>query len=106
VAKHKRDEFRETKTPRAVDPEKLKVLLDAKAIADEWVTEMRLAHVLDKMPSDTSLEHTRDVIAAMTADIEREAAGEIVMSREALKEIGAAAAKLFKGSLKKKLQAQ
>jgi hypothetical protein len=104
VAKHKRDEFRETKTPREVDPAKMQVLLDAKAIAEEWVTPMRLRHVLDKMPHGTSLEQMRDVIHAMTEDVKREAEGEIVLSKEAIKEIGSLTAKLFKETLKKSLE--
>ena len=34
IAKHKRDEFKETRTPREVDSTQLKILEDAKAIAD------------------------------------------------------------------------
>jgi hypothetical protein len=40
IAKHKRDEFRETKTKRSVDKE-LNILNDAIKIAEEWVTEDR-----------------------------------------------------------------
>jgi len=46
MSKHKRAEFMETKTPRSVDPKQLKVLEDAQAIADEWVTPMRIIHVM------------------------------------------------------------
>jgi hypothetical protein len=48
ITKHKNDSFKETKTQREVDPEKLQVLADAIRIADEWVTEMRLDHVIDR----------------------------------------------------------
>lgn len=98
IAKHKRDEFKETKTPRAVDPAEAQVLADAQAIAEEWVTPMRLAHVLDKMPG-AGIERTRDVIAAMTEDVRREAAGEIVESKAAMRAIGQQAAMLFKKHL-------
>ena len=40
----------------------------------------------------------------MVADVEREAAGEVVMSREARKAIGSAAAKLFGTRLKEALR--
>ena len=49
IVKHKRAEFLETKTIREVNPEKLKILKESKAIAEEWVTPMRLNHVLDKL---------------------------------------------------------
>lgn len=105
VAKHKRDEFRETRSPRVVDPEKMKVLADAQAIADEWVTPMRLSHVLDKIPG-ASLEQMPVVLSAMIEDVEREAVGEIVVSGEARKAICTATAKMFKQRLKDQLQEQ
>lgn len=98
ISKHKRLEFRETKAPRGVeDPSKLKVLEEAKAIAEEWVTDMRLDHVLDKLPPEKrTIENMRDIIAAMTEDVTREAKGEIVDSKEARAAIGARTARLFK----------
>lgn len=105
VAKHKRDEFRETKSPREVDPEKMKVLEDAKAIADEWVTPMRLQHVLDKLPG-ASLEQMPIVLNAMIEDVEREAEGEIVVSGEARKQVCSLTARMFKQLLQKQLTEQ
>lgn len=96
ITKHKRDEEREMTTPRqVVDPVKMAVLQKAQDIADEWVTPVRLEHVLDKMPG-ASIEQTRDVVSAMQEDVLREAAGEIVDSREARAAIGRATAVLFK----------
>lgn len=106
MAKHKRDEERETKTPRAVvDPAKLQVLQAAEAIAEEWVTPTRLSHVLDKL-GDVNIEQTRDVIAAMTEDVLREGAGEIVDGREARAAIGKKTAALFKARLRSALGEQ
>lgn len=83
MAKHKRDEERETATPRkVVDPTQMEVLRSAQAIADEWVTPTRLEHVLDKLGPDVGIERMRDVIAAMTEDVLREGSGELVDSRE------------------------
>lgn len=96
IAKHKRDEFRETATPRAIDPEKQKMLDDADAIALEWVTDMRLFHVLDKMGNPITMEKTKDVVIAMTEDIEREAQGEIITGKETRKAIGKRTAQMFK----------
>lgn len=97
ISKHKRVEERETKTTRdaSVDPSKLKVLENAKAIADEWVTVTRLEHVLDKL-GPVGLESTSAVISAMIEDVMREGAGELVDSKEARKAIGAATARMFR----------
>ncbi|MEI6435058.1 MAG: RNA ligase family protein [Bacteroidota bacterium] len=103
IAKHKRDEFNETKTPRAVNPGNLKILEDARAIAEEWVTEMRLKHVLDKLPQGINVESIKLVIDAMVKDVYREANGEIVESREVIKYIGSKTAVMFKKKLQNEL---
>lgn len=105
ICKHKGEDFQETKTKRPiVDPEKYKVLSDANDVADEWVTEMRLLHVLDKMPSDTNIQHTKAVIVAMIEDVYREARGEIIESKEVSSAIGSKTAKMFKLKLQKQLE--
>lgn len=101
ITKHKRDDFKETASPREVNPDKLQVLQEAEAIALEWVTNMRLEHVLDKLPQGIGLESTRDVINAMIEDVLREANGEIVDSKDARKAIGSRAAALFKKRITK-----
>jgi hypothetical protein len=104
IAKHKRAEERETVTPReVVDPEKMKILSDAEAIAFEWVTPTRLQHVLDKI-GDVDMRRMRDVISAMTDDVLREGAGEIVDSREARAAIGKKTAQIFKSYLEAALR--
>lgn len=106
IAKHKREKFCERATPqKVVDPDKLVVLAEAKAIAEEWVTEMRLTHILQKFPADVGIERTGDVIKAMIEDVSREAEGEIVLSKDASKAIGSKAAVLFKNRLKSLLYA-
>ncbi len=95
IAKHKRPEERETRTPRVVG-DKLAVLQQAEAIALEWVTETRLAHVLDKLPPGIGLEGTRDVIGAMIEDVVREGAGEFEDTKDARRAIATRAARLFK----------
>lgn len=95
IAKHKRDDFRETQTPRKVGvaPE---VLSDAQCVASEWVTPMRLTHVLQKLPDVSGMEHTGIVVNAMLEDVLREGAGEIVDSPAVRKAISKAAAALWK----------
>jgi len=105
IAKHKRDEFKERATPqKIVDPATLQVIADADAVSQEWVTEMRLSHILDKLVGELGeleMAHTPDVVRAMVEDVRREAAGEIVESKEVLRAIGTRAAKLFHARLRK-----
>lgn len=104
ISKHKRDDARETATPRkVVDPSLQVVLTEANAIAVEWVTDTRLEHVLDKMPGAT-VKDTAKVITAMVEDVTREAKGEIVDSREARAAVGKRAAELFHARLKRALK--
>jgi hypothetical protein len=104
ICKYKPDEQMETKTKREVSEEQLKVLSDAKEIAEEWVTNLRLEHVLQKFPADVSMESMGDVIKAMVEDVYREGSGEIVESKEVNKAIGQKAVQLFKQKLQNKLE--
>lgn len=109
ISKHKRGDFQETKTPRpVVSLDKLAVLAEANKIAEEWVTSMRLQHVLDRAqvlkneagdPSPMSMEDTGQIIGLMLEDVKREAKGEIIESQGAMKAIGSATARLFKKHL-------
>ena len=96
MAKHKRPEFSERASAPEVDPAKRKVLEDAQAVAAEWVTEMRLSHVLDHLGNPREMERVVDVIKAMVEDVTREAQGEIIESKDVRKAIGARAAQMFK----------
>jgi len=99
---HERDEFSETKTPRKVDELKLAIMTKANEIADEFVTPMRLEHVLDAFP-DAGIEKTGDIIKAMIEDVTREGKGEIVDSKETRGAIGKKTAMLFKKRLNEKI---
>ena len=103
MSKHKGDEFRETASPRVVeDPAKLKIMTDAQNIANEYVTMMRLEHVLDKIEGHC-MEKMQVIIAAMVEDVTREAAGEIVLSDAVTKTIRSKTAMMYKEYLKSKL---
>ncbi len=105
IAKHKGEAFNERKTPqKIIDPAKLAVLTEANAVAQEWVTPMRLGNVLSHMPQDIGMEKTGDVIKAMVADVIREGAGEFVNSKDVRKAIGKRAAELFKALVQSRLK--
>ena len=99
ICKYKPEEQMETKTKREVSPEQLKVLSDAKEIAEEWVVNLRLEHILQKFPADVSMESMGDIIKAMISDVYREGRDEIVESKPLQKEIGKVTVKLFKQKL-------
>ena len=104
MAKHKRDDFRETKTKRKiVDKDKLKVLKKAREIAEEWVTLMRLNHVLDKI-ENPSMTKMREIIGRMVEDIKREGEGEMVWNKTVQKAIGQKTAFMTKEYFKSKLK--
>lgn len=96
IVKHKNQEFSERiKQPRVQTEAELKVLSEANEIADEWVTEMRLSHVLDKFPN-AEIKDTPLIIKAMIEDVFREAKGEIIENNLVEKAISKRVAGLFK----------
>lgn len=96
IAKHKAKEERETATVREVSSDKLQVLADAQAIADEWVTENRLEHVMSKITLPREKQYFPVFAKAMVADIYREGTGEIVQSKEATSAIMKKTAELLR----------
>jgi hypothetical protein len=104
IAKHKGDAFSERRnTPKVGDPDKIKILADAAAISGEWVTPMRLQHILGRGTIALDTANIPDFITAMVEDVEREALGEIVVSKEARRAIGTATAILVKEALAARL---
>lgn len=97
IAKHKREEFKERqKVPKVMDNQKLEILTKAKEIAEEWVTLMRLNHVLQKNLNIKDMSNTKELILAMIDDIYIEAKGEIIESKEVASAIGTKTAQLWK----------
>lgn len=103
ISKHKGDDFKETKTKREVSPEQLKVLSDAKEVAEEWVTPMRVVHVLDKI-ENPCMEKMPEIIKAMFEDVRREGDGEIEWSKAVSKAISSATAQGVKGHFQAMLE--
>lgn len=104
IIKHKNEEFRETKSKREVTPEKQAVLTECQKIAEEYVVNERLKHVLNKTQY-RGPEDTGNIIRAMVADIKAEAfdTGEITWSKEIEKAVSRATAQLLKDSYNKLL---
>lgn len=96
ICKHKHPKFGETKTERqVVDPALQVVLTDSQKVSEEWVTKMRLMHVIDKIPN-CGIEKMADVIRSMKEDVYREGKGEFVESKDVEKAIARQTALLFK----------
>jgi len=103
IVKHKNENFSERKSKRdtKVTKEELEVIKKANDIAEEWVTPMRLRHVIDSIESSTgikveSMENTKAVMTAMIADVLRESKDEIVDSKQARTAMCRMTAKLLK----------
>lgn len=105
MAKHKNESFRETRRPRKVG-EKLQKLSEANIVAREWVTPMRLQHVLDKLVA-AGMQHDfseiPNVCRAMVKDIEDESEGEIEWSKKVRKAIGKETVRLYKDLVSKEI---
>jgi len=99
ICKYKSDEAMETKTKRDITEEQLQILTEANEIAEEWVTSMRLEHILQKFPQELEMKFIPDIISAMIEDVYREGKDELVESRETTKAIGTKTVKLFKQKL-------
>jgi hypothetical protein len=106
ISKYKNEDFaeRKSKADTTLDPDKQQVLLEAEAIAEEWVTAERMKHVLDKLPQDIGMEKMPDIMKAMIEDVCREGQGQIVDSKEARRAIGKKTVTLFKQFLQKRLK--
>lgn len=94
ITKHKRAEERETKTERKVG-DVLPLITDAESIADEFVTEKRLEHILQKLPGH-SLKQMNEIIQAMVMDIRLECKGEWNDTPTSRSAIGKQTAVLYK----------
>ncbi len=99
VAKHKRADFSENKTQREVDvsSDKLQILEEANAIAEEWVTANRLKNILSHLPEDKKdISNMKNIIQLMVDDVIREGRDEIVDSKDSRKAISTKTVQLFK----------
>lgn len=104
IAKHKRDEFRETGRPiPVVSGVKAEANLRASQIAEEWCTQMRFEHIKDHLLRERDVKQIdmTDIpllIQLMTEDIKNESAGLVVISDEKAlgKAVGSRVVKMVK----------
>lgn len=99
VAKYKRDDFRETSSIRSLT-ETPEVLVESNAIAEEWVVEERLNHVLSALAARgtpcSEMQDTGRVIEEMLKDVAIESAGQVVWSEDVKRAISRRTALLYK----------
>lgn len=96
IWKHKRERCREMKTPRSLDPDKNKVLEDAKAIAEEYVVPARIKNARSNFQEEEwVIENTSKVIDYIVKDVVFECSGEFIDTKEVRKAIAKRAAILF-----------
>jgi len=96
IIKHKRPEFSERKSIPEIDPLRAEKITGAQNIAEEWVTPMRLQHVLDKLEGIKDMALTGAVIHSMVDDVVREGGSDIPDDKDVRKAIGSEAAKLYR----------
>lgn len=102
MCKHKRPEFSERKSKRdtILDPNAAWIRENAAGIAEEWVTPMRLNHVVDKWLAEKQttpmITDTGDMIARMFEDVSREGKDEFTMTDDVRKAICRQSALMFK----------
>lgn len=106
IAKHKNELFSErlSKRDTVLDPDLAKIKYEAQAAADEFVTEMRLTHILSSAAYELKLENIPKVLDDMQKDIEAECDGEYVKSSQLWKCVRTNTAKMFKKRLENGLE--
>lgn len=120
ITKHKCAAFSEVEHVKMVDLEALEEKNRKAVLADAWVTEMRLHHVLDKVKADRieaahqmgddtidtpfDMKDTSIIIGAMVKDVMAESEGQLVWDKAMGSAVASATARLFKLYLHKKLE--
>ncbi len=101
MAKHKRAEFSETKTPRKVKltDEQIKERDDALSQCEEWCTENRLTNILSHIEKGLEISDISDIIRLMIDDILTEGKGEVIDSKALRKAVARETALMCKKRL-------
>jgi len=103
ISKHKNDTFKEREHLPKISEESLKIYEEAQSAVNEFVTEMRLSHILGKL-TECNIEDAGMIIKFMIEDVFREAKGEIIENTEIKKLIGKKTAIMFKQRIVDKLK--
>jgi hypothetical protein len=96
MAKHKNPDYREHLRVRKLEKAQYETLEKADEIAQEWVTNMRLNHVLDKLNNPTGMEACGYVGKGMVEDVFAECGKEIKDSKAARRAISKRAVNMYK----------
>jgi hypothetical protein len=99
MAKHKALDFCETKTPRVVSEEELRILSQINEITAEWVTENRMSNILSHIEKELEIQDIPVLINLMIEDVLREGEGELVKSKALIKAISRETALMVKRRL-------
>jgi len=108
IAKHKNAEFWEITTRRPLG-ERAKVIAETNQIVDEWVTENRVNHVIDRVlqskeKKELEISDIKNFLELMVEDVKRESEGEVVWADAVTKGIRRKAGKMFKAHNSKKIE--
>jgi Rnl2 family RNA ligase len=100
IFKHKNAEFWEIRTRRPLG-ERVKVVEVVNEIVNDWVTENRFQHVVDRIlqQKDNKNIETKDIrlfLELMVEDVKRESEGEVVWSENLARSIRQKSAQMFK----------
>jgi RNA ligase-like protein len=100
-AKHKGAKFAELASTPRVTATPLEEIKEAQAVAEQFVTPMRLTHVLDKLPGalEEGLQAIPKILSAMIADVTREGKGEFISNHKVVGEISRRTVLLYKQRL-------
>jgi hypothetical protein len=100
IYKHKTKEYSETKRVYALGEEVVKQQGNVEEIAKNWVTGMRLEHMLQKIKRDGVKETYTSVINYMLEDVKKESTDEVDISPALEKAVKKLVSKLYNRKLK------
>jgi hypothetical protein len=109
IVKYKGDAFSEREKPvHELGPERAVKMEEAEKVSLEWVTPMRLEHVIDRLirerkNKEVGMEDSRALINLMVEDVGREGEGEVEMTQAVKKSIGQQTVRLLKQRLIREL---
>lgn len=100
IFKNKNEQFWEIATKRPLG-QKLKIAKDISLFVQDWVTEQRFEHVIDRVlqqkdNKNIERDDIRNILVLLTEDVQRESEGEIIWSKEIARQVSKAGSVLFR----------